>query len=134
MAVKEFEVGKFYRWIGPKDFKYNWNEYMEAWKDGNWRECISKNDTRSQFRGMDCDIHPHGWFYRHCMEHFEERKDSPFSFPDGASASLLCDGKSLDISSVYPLGEEETKAIAITVRGRTSFKSRASIRARILGI
>jgi len=76
--LKKFEVGKYYKWIGPKDFYDNWNEDMEKWKDGKKRKCFRVNYSSTAFFDIDSD-----WHYSHCLEHFEEVKDKQlFLFED----------------------------------------------------
>lgn len=84
MAVSRFEVGKYYRWIGPKDFRDNWNDQMEAWKDGKARKCTeidTGDNVNASFDGINNDeYHPYGWQYYHCIQHFEEvlGRDIPY--------------------------------------------------------
>lgn len=68
MAIERFIEGKWYRWVGPKDFHSNWSAPMEAWKDGKPRKCTVANPCsfmRAAFEGIyGC------WHYNHCTEHF----------------------------------------------------------------
>jgi hypothetical protein len=67
MAITGFEVGHYYRWIGPRDYCEDWASEMEPWKDGNARKCTAFDGLRAEFDGIeDC------WYYGHCLQHFEE--------------------------------------------------------------
>lgn len=69
--ITQFEVGKFYRWIGPKDFNTSWNVYMDAWKDGIQRKCLSVNGSRAIFSGISSPTFI-GWSYDHVYSYFME--------------------------------------------------------------
>ena len=68
--VDHFEVGKWYKWVGPGDFKNNWSIAMNAWKDGKLRKCV---DGGSRFT-FD-NIGGGSWAYEHCMQYFREVPD-----------------------------------------------------------
>jgi hypothetical protein len=77
MAVDKFEVGKYYRFIGPKSFNTHWNEDMDNWKDGKPRVCLSEKDHSATTYGMgqDCsfaDIRDEWWYLSAHREVFEE--------------------------------------------------------------
>jgi hypothetical protein len=40
--VDHFEVGHYYRWVGPMGFSWSFEE-MGEWADGKPRECIYKH-------------------------------------------------------------------------------------------
>lgn len=67
MAITGFEVGHYYRWIGPRDYCENWSDYIESWKDGNARKCTASNGPRAEFDGIEGT-----WYYGHCLQNFEE--------------------------------------------------------------
>jgi hypothetical protein len=64
--IRRFEEGKYYKWIGPKNFNSNWNSDMEAWKDGASRKCIS-DGWRAAFIGISGT-----WDYSHVFQYFVE--------------------------------------------------------------
>lgn len=68
--VDHFEVGTWYKWVGPIDFNINWSCLMNEWKDGNPRKCTCC-DGRSTFD----NIGGGNWDYRHCMQYFREVTD-----------------------------------------------------------
>lgn len=75
--ISNFEVGKYYKWIGPSYFYDNWSPEMEAWKDGEPKLCTSAEQNPSKnamFEGIPCPTKSFGWMYSHCIEYFKEVK------------------------------------------------------------
>ena len=61
--VSKFIKGKYYRWVGPPDFWFNWNHMMNKVKDGKPRLCITEN-TLKDTGGK--------WEWYHAYKYFEE--------------------------------------------------------------
>lgn len=73
--MPQFRKNHRYIFIGPKDFHVNWNERMDAWKDGMARVAI---DVRSgNYAGFN-DVGGRCWSYNHCPELFMEVDGSLF--------------------------------------------------------
>lgn len=67
--VERFEVGKYYRWIGPSGSLDNFNGHMAAFQDGVPRLCESSvGNHQAEFE----DIDGGHWYYGHLLEYFEE--------------------------------------------------------------
>ena len=71
--IKKFEPGKIYVWIGPKYFDDNWNQQMDAWKDGKPRKC-TRNFGPEPNRHVGFENIEKDWDYRHTLKHFKEVK------------------------------------------------------------
>lgn len=81
MAITKFEVGKWYKWNGPKGNFYGWNRKMEeAMQNGKAHLCTyvpNGEDSNSMAGFEDCSngtpgsIESH-WYWSSGFEYFEE--------------------------------------------------------------
>jgi hypothetical protein len=66
--ITGFTVGKWYKWVGPKDYAKDWTAGMEQWKDGTPRVCVyADKNQHAGFMGII-----NSYYYAHCLEHFVE--------------------------------------------------------------
>ena len=79
--IKQFEHGKFYRWIGPKKFNSSWNKDMEKVKDGKPHRFIESDemDANPKIYGS-FDSNTHTWWWGHTLTYFEEVKGEQLEF------------------------------------------------------
>jgi hypothetical protein len=77
--VKEFEVGKYYRWAGPTDSSLfgNWHEDMNAIFDGKPHKCVKVEGMCTTFEGVPPKEESSRWYWGHVMEYFEEVPEQP---------------------------------------------------------
>jgi hypothetical protein len=71
--VDHFEVGHYYRWVGPMGFSWSFEE-MGEWADGKPRECIYKHSEGGYwFEKIDGGI----WCYDAMLRYFVEVSPVP---------------------------------------------------------
>jgi hypothetical protein len=83
--MAELQIGKYYKWIGPKDFDDNWTSEMNAIKDGNPHKCTSPRT----FEGVKGD-----WNWTHVYKYLEEVGKIELKVGDRVKINNSCSGGS----------------------------------------